>query len=419
MSRLSSLSSGAKFVGQIYLERAFTAYAAHVRHDPIALTSLRRYQADPYPVYDLVRSRGAMQPTRLGNWVSASYGICNDVLRSRQFAVKGEEPTGDDPVPRDLLDLSLLALNPPEHTRLRRLVAPAFTPRRMATYATKIEQRVGELLDTVDSRGGFDLVSEFASPLPISVIAELLGVPDVDSEAFAEYGSVIAGALDGVRSVGHLRRLMAAQRQLSRIFDDLFELRRHEPRDDIVSSLVRQQNDEITPEVIAPLCRLLLLAGFETTVNAIGNGVRALLANPEQWRLLVEDPSRAPQVVEEVLRYDPPVQVTARVSLKDMELGGVQVKENQWVVTLIAGANRDPAVFADPNRFDITRTSSVEHLAFSGGIHYCLGAPLARLELAATFRALAERLPQLHQVGKVKMRRATAIHGPQVLPVAG
>nr|WP_239579135.1 cytochrome P450 [Microlunatus panaciterrae] len=212
---------------------------------------------------------------------------------------------------------------------------------------------------------------------------------------------------------------MAAQRQLSRIFDDLFELRRHEPRDDIVSSLVRQQNDEITPEVIAPLCRLLLLAGFETTVNAIGNGVRALLANPEQWRLLVEDPSRAPQVVEEVLRYDPPVQVTARVSLKDMELGGVQVKENQWVVTLIAGANRDPAVFADPNRFDITRTSSVEHLAFSGGIHYCLGAPLARLELAATFRALAERLPQLHQVGKVKMRRATAIHGPQVLPVAG
>jgi cytochrome P450 len=172
-------------------------------------------------------------------------------------------------------------------------------------------------------------------------------------------------------------------------------------------------------EVLLPLCRLLLLAGFETTVNAIGNGVRALLANPDQWRLLVAEPDRAPAVAEEVLRFDPPVQVTARVALSDIEIVGMPIQQNEWVVSLIAGANRDSAVFADPNRFDITRTTAGEHLAFSGGIHYCLGAPLARLELAAAFRTLADRLPNLHQVGPVTMRRTTAIHGPRTLPVAG
>jgi cytochrome P450 len=419
VSRFRAAVSGGRFVAGIYRERAVSAYAAHIKKDPLARLGLPAHQADPYPIYDLLRDRGPMETTRLGNWVSASHPVCQQVLRSRQFAVKGEEPSGDDPVPRDMLDLSLLALNPPEHTRLRRLVAPAFTPRRMAVYEALVDQRMRTILDGADTRNGFDLVADFATPVPIAVISELLGVPDVDSDAFARYGATIAGALDGVRSVGHLRRLIHAQNQLTRIFDDLFRLRREEPRDDLVSALAAQQDDEITADVLMPLCRLLLLAGFETTVNAIGNGVRAFLANPEQWRLLVQDPSRAPEAVEEVLRLDPPVQVTARVALADLELGGVQVRRNQWVVALIAGANRDPAVFEDPNRFDIGRRSSAEHLAFSGGVHYCLGAPLARLELAAAFRILAERLPDLHRVGPVIMRRSTAIHGPLSLPVAG
>ncbi|HET9872351.1 MAG TPA: cytochrome P450 [Propionibacteriaceae bacterium] len=418
MSRLRSVASGARFVGGIYGARAFTTYAAHVKKDPMAMLGLPEHQANPYPVFDRIRERGPMSRTALGNWVSVSHPVCQEVLRSRQFAVQGESQPIGDPVPRKMLDLSLLAMNPPEHTRLRRLVAPAFTPRRMAGYAAVIESRLDELVNRVDPREGFDLMTELANPLPISVISELLGIPDVDEAAFASYGSTIASALDGVRSIGHLRRLVQAQRQLRRIFDDLFQLRVADPRDDIVSTLAAAQGEEAIGDALMPLCRILLLAGFETTVNAIGNGVRAFLAHPDQWRLLVADPSRAPQAVEEVLRFDPPVQITARVCRSPQLIGHQEVQPEEWVVALVAGANRDPDVFEDPNRFDIGRTSAVDHLAFSAGIHYCLGAPLARAELAATFRVLAERLPRLRLAGPVKMRRATAIHGPVSLPVA-
>ena len=215
-----------------------------------------------------------------------------------------------------------------------------------------------------------DLISDFAAPLPIAVISALLGVPDVDEKAFAAYGATLATALDGISSVGHLRRLLHAQQQLRAIFADLFERRAADPRDDIVSALLAEQDEDITPAMLGPLCRLLLVAGFETTVNAIGNGVRALLADRDQWQLLVEDPDRAPAVVEEVLRYDPPVQVTARAAREATEVAGVPVAHGQAVVLLLAGANRDPAAYASPNSFDITRNSAVDHLAFSGGIHY-------------------------------------------------
>jgi cytochrome P450 len=419
VSRLQAAATGARFVGGIYRDRAVSAYAAHIRREPMDRLGLAVNQRDPYPIYDQIRNRGLMERTRLGSWVTASHSVASETLRSRQFAVRPEDPTVFDPVQRDLLDLSLLAMNPPTHTLTRRLVAPAFTPRRMAAYATLVDQRMHQFLDAVDTSAGFDLMSTFATPLPVAVITELLGVPDVNSAALARYGAIIASALDGVRSIGHLRRLVRAQNELTRIFEDLFRLRRQEPRDDIVSTLVAEEDDQTVMEVLLPLCRLLLLAGFETTVNAIGNGVRALLANPDQWRLLVAEPDRAPAVAEEVLRFDPPVQVTARVALSDIEIVGMPIQQNEWVVSLIAGANRDSAVFADPNRFDITRTTAGEHLAFSGGIHYCLGAPLARLELAAAFRTLADRLPNLHQVGPVTMRRTTAIHGPRTLPVAG
>lgn len=416
--RWATAVAGAKVVGGIYRDRAVNAYAARVRKDPVARLGLVRNQADPYPIYDEIRQRGTLSVTRQGNLISASHAVCSEIARSRTFVVFRPEQPSDDPLPREMLDLSLLEMDPPEHTRLRRLVAPAFTPRRMAGYEILVARRIGELLDAVDPAAGFDLIGDFAAPLPIAVISALLGVPDVDEKAFAAYGATLATALDGISSVGHLRRLLHAQQQLRRIFDDLFERRAADPRDDIVSALLARQDDEVTPAVLGPLCRLLLVAGFETTVNAIGNGVRALLADPEQWRLLVDDPDRAPTAVEEVLRYDPPVQVTARVAREATEVAGTPVPRGQAVVLLLAGANRDPAAYASPNRFDITRTSAVDHLAFSGGVHYCLGAPLARLELTAAFRALAQRLPTLHLAGAVTMQRSTAIHGPLRVPVA-
>lgn len=416
--RWSTAVTGAKVIGGIYRDRVTSAYAARVRKDLVAQLGLPAHQADPYPLYDRIRALGPLTGTAQGNLISATHAVCSEVVRRRDFIVFRPELPGDDPLPREMLDLSLLEMDPPEHTRLRRLVAPAFTPRRMASYEVLVDRRIDELLDAVDARAGFDLVDDFASPLPIAVISALLGVPDVDEKAFAGYGATLATALDGISSIGHLRRLLHAQQQLRTIFTDLFARRTADPRDDIVSALLTEQSADVTPEVLGPLCRLLLVAGFETTVNAIGNGVRALLADPEQWQLLVEDPDRAPAVVEEVLRYDPPVQVTARMARVDTELAGVPVAKGRAVVPLLAGANRDPAAYPSPNRFDLTRTAGPDHLAFSGGIHYCLGAPLARLELAAAFRALARRLPTLHLTGPVTMQRSTAIHGPLHVPVA-
>jgi cytochrome P450 len=282
-----------------------------------------------------------------------------------------------------------------------------------------VESSIDRLLEPLEQRGGsFDLMAAFASPLPIAVITRMLGLPD-EPDRLRHIGATVASALDGVRSIGHALKLYLADRDLKQTFDALLVRAAADPGDDLTSVLMAQQGDQITLEELSALVGLLLLAGFETTVNAIGNGVRALLADREQWQLLVDDPSRAAAVVEEVLRYDPPVQQTARVLLtpEPVRLAGVEARRGQWVMLLLAAANRDPAVFADPHRFDLTRPDVGEHLAFSGGIHYCLGAALARMELAAAFRALAVRFPGLRPAGPVVMRPGTVLRGPRRLPV--
>jgi hypothetical protein len=319
-----------------------------------------------------------------------------------------------------MLDLSLLALNPPDHTRLRRLAAPAFTPRRMVGYEALVEASIDQLLDRVAGRDRFDLVSAFASPLPIAVITKMLGLAG-EPNRLRRLGATMASGLDGVHSLRHALQLFRADRELQATFAALLARAAEQPGDDLASALLAQQSEEISTAELSSLVGLLLLAGFETTVNAIGNGVRALFANPEQWDLLVSDPSRAPSVVEEVLRYDPPVHQTARVLLSSsgsVELAGVPVPPGQWVLLILGAANRDPSVFADPARFDITRLNAADHLAFSGGIHYCLGAALARMELTAAFRALATRFPNLRPAGPIIMRPGTTLRGPRQLPVS-
>jgi cytochrome P450 len=248
-------------------------------------------------------------------------------------------------------------------------------------------------------------------------MTHLLGLPN-EPERFRRLGSTIARALDGIWSLGQARTLAAADAELRATFTDLIQRRASEPGDDLVSALVAEQSRSITPAELSALVRLLLIAGFETTVNAIGNGMRWLLADREQWELLVAEPDRGSAVAEEVLRFDPAVQQTARVAHQPVQLGDMLVAKNQLVITLLAAANRDPEVYPEPNHFDITRESPVEHLAFSGGIHYCLGSPLARLELSQAFRALAERFPRIRQVGPITMRPGTTLRGPLRLPVA-
>lgn len=417
MSRLTPVRQAARFTTALWRERCDRWYAGWFRGDDLARLRLREGRRDPYPIYEEVRAKGPMQLNRLGNWATTSHAVCNQVLRSRTFGVA--EPGA---VPHEgsqaEFDLSFLGLNPPDHGRLRRLAGPAFSPKMMVTYATKIEKTVHALLDAAEQCGGFDLVADFAAPLPIAVITEMMGVPAADVAAFQRYGAALGSALDGLRSLSHAREVIRANVELEAIFESLFELREREPRDDLISALVAERGDRIEPRELVPMCSLLLIAGFETTVNLIGNGTLALLRHREQWERLRADPSLAAATVEEVLRYDSPVQETARVAFEDIEIGGVRVLRNQWVVTLLGAANRDPGVFPDPSRFDITRPAGADHLSFSSGIHYCLGAPLARLEATIAFAALAERLPALRQAGRVVMRPSTTIRGPRRLPVA-
>jgi P450-derived glycosyltransferase activator len=413
---MSSLSPAITFAAGLYRDRAGIAWAGLVRRDPMALLELRPGREDPYAIYDRLREGGPLTPTRLGSysWVSTSHRVCDSVLRDRRFGVRpqDEDQAGDE------LEMSFLGLNPPDHTRLRKLATPAFGPRAVAGYADRIERTTGNLLDTGSSAGRFDLVSGLAAPLPIAVITDLLGIPGADSVSFARYGMLMGSALDGIRSLRHAAQLQAGSNELIKLFEHLFELRRREPRDDIVSHLVTAEGDQIEPAEMLAMCVLLLVAGFETTVNLVSNAVLALLSHPAQWQALCADPAGlAPRAVEETLRWDPPVQRTERIALQPIELEGKLVQKGQRVVTLIGAANRDPEVYERPDTFDIMREGGPGHLSFSSGIHYCIGQSLARLEASIALRMLAERMPGLARDGSVQRRNATTIRGPWRLPV--
>jgi cytochrome P450 len=260
-------------------------------------------------------------------------------------------------------------------------------------------------------------VSVFSAPLPIAVITELLGVPNDRGAEFARFGATIGSALDGVKSLRHARALMHANASLEQMFAELFALRRREPTGDVLSAIVAAEGSQVTPAEMVPMCTLLLIAGFETTVNLVSNGVLALLDHREQWEALCADPSLAAGTVEEVLRYDPPVQRTGRIALADVAVGGADIGRGSFVVTLLGAAGRDPAVYDKPGRFDITRRPAVEHLAFSSGIHYCLGAALARLEGEIGLQTLFARFPELTLAGSPTRRGTRVLRGYDEIPV--
>ncbi|BFU44369.1 cytochrome P450 [Krasilnikovia sp. MM14-A1004] len=411
---MADLRRTAAFAAALYRRRLDFAYHGYVHRDPMSLLHLRAGRENPYAVYDGMRAAGPLAPTRLNNWVTVSHRVCSAVLRDRRFGVNATELTV--PVPDDEFDMSFLDRDPPDHTRLRRLAQPAFSPRHMAGYRPRVEARVDELLDRAGD--DFDLVSAFAAPLPIAVITDLLGVPDADADRFTRYGAVIGSALEGIHSLRHAARLKAANDELRALFESLFALRRREPADDVISRIVAAEGDQIQPAEMQPMCSLLLVAGFETTVNLIGNAVHALLAHPDQWADLCADPAGlAAAAIEETLRWDPPVQRTARCAHEDIELEGRTVARGKFVVTLLGAANRDPEAWRDPDRFDIHREQTVDHLAFSSGIHYCVGAPLARLEATIALQRLAERLPGLRRNGPMRRRASSVVRGPLHLPV--
>ncbi|TWE12369.1 cytochrome P450 [Rudaeicoccus suwonensis] len=410
------VKQAARFATALYADRVGRFYAANMRGNLPAKLAGRPGRADPYPIYEQMREQGTFCRNRFGSFATVEHAVCDQVLRSRRFGPRPELPAYD-PAKTEDAEATILSINPPDHTRLRRIATPAFGPKAIGAFEPMVQARIHEIVDTAERLGEFDFVEQIAAPLPIAVITTLLGIPGDHRREFEKYGAVIGGALSGIRGLRHAAALQQADRALNAMFTQLFELRRNEPGDDVISRLVAVEGEQIEPAEMAPMCQLLLIAGFETTVNALGNGMLAFDRHRDQWERLVADPTLAAGATEEVLRFDSSVQRTARISFDDTEIAGQPIRAGQFVQLMLGGANRDPAVFDAPDTFDITRANAASHLSFSSGIHYCLGQPLARLELTTAFGILAERLPRLRPVAAPRYRASTLLRGPRSLQV--
>ena len=363
---------------------------------------LPEFHADPYPFYRQLREQDPVHQTPMGFWVLTRYDDCVAVLRDARFgreefqqmlsAVYGGEDS-------DRLPRSMLFRDPPDHTRLRALVSKAFTPRVVEQMRDHIQEIVDRLLDRALGQGGMDVMEDLAYPLPVTVICEMLGVPVDDHASIRGWSADIARSLDAIglpSDQSIVDRGRVARRALADYFRALVPVRRARPQADLLSGLLaaEEQGDKLTePEVIA-MCLLLFIAGHETTVNLIGNGALALLHHPDQLARLRADPSLVPNAIEELLRYDSPVQRTARMTTTDVAIDGRPIAKGTMVVTALGAANRDPAQFPDPDRLDVTRRD-VRHISFGYGIHFCLGAPLARVEGQIALGTLLRRAPGL------------------------
>lgn len=383
------------------------------------------FVADPYPMYHRLRAEDPVHHSPLGFWVLTRYPDVMAMLRDPRLI---KEPIAAFVAARfgmavpPGLGLSMLDRDPPDHTRLRSLVSKAFTPRALEKLRPGIQQIVDGLLDEAVGRGSMDLIEEFAYPLPVRVICEMLGVPVQDHERFKAWGLDIARGLDAIMlppdsPVG--QRSVSGRRALAEYFRELIAERRTAPREDMLSALIaaEEAGDKLDEEELLATCILLLVAGHETTVNLIGNGTLALLRHPDQLRKLRESPGLIGTAVEELLRFDGPVQRTARIPSEDITIGGQTIGKGEMVMPFLGAADRDPSQFPDPDRLDISRTDN-RHIAFGMGIHFCLGAPLARMEGQIAINTLLARLPRLAlATDRPQFRQSLTLRGLQALPV--
>jgi cytochrome P450 len=382
------------------------------------------HRKDPYPAYRRWREHSPI--TRLGEQflVLSRHADCAAVLRDPRFG--HAEPGAAGPLggpSRESLDResrSFLRMNPPDHSRLRRLVSKAFTRPMVARLEPRIERITEQLLAAARGTGGpVDLIETLAYPLPVAVISELLGIPEPDRDRFVRWSHELARGLDPefLLPAGLHEQLVAARAEFAAYVRDLAEQRRRVPTEDLLSALVgvHDSGDVLSEAELVSTCILLLIAGHETTVNLIGNGTLALLRNPDQLDRLREHPQLVEHTIEELLRYDSPVQLTMRTALADAEIADTPVPAGSAVLLLIGAANRDPAEHPDPDRLDIDRPPG-RHLAFGQGLHFCLGAPLARLEARVALTALVSD-PELRLAGEPAWKENLVLRGLSGLPV--
>jgi cytochrome P450 len=359
----------------------------------------KAHRANPYPYLRRLREQAPIYRNPLGHWLISRHADVTAVFRDKRFG-HGTHLLQQNNFRRPVEGRSrpFIMLDPPEHTRLRSLVNKAFTPRMVDRLEPRIQAIVDGLLDIALERDTVDLMDAFAYSVPVMVISELLGVPREDMDSVKELSHVVARGVDP--DFQHTPEEMKIRAKAFADFDEYFRgllaQRREHPREDLLSGLaaVRESGSALSEGELLTTCILLYVAGHETTMDLIGNGTLALTRNPDQLKKFREDPSIAASAVEELLRFDPPTQMTRRTALEDVELDGHLIRQGEQVVLMRGAANRDPAAFHNPDDLDLTREDN-KHVAFDGGIHFCLGAPLARLEGRIAFTTLVRRAPHL------------------------
>jgi cytochrome P450 len=388
------------------------------------------FRRDPHPFYDRLRTEAPACRLPWGAVVITRYDDVARTLRSNDFSrdVEAHALERDDPVARRRRDRrargakTILNLDPPDHTRLRRLVSKAFTPSAIERLRPSIQSMVDDVLDRADERGSMELIDELAFPVPFRVISELLDMPIERADELRDWSQAITAALEPTATLDDLDTAEAALAQLIPYLMTIIEQRRSSPGDDLLSALlaVEDAGERLSPAELISFVVLLYVAGHETTVNLIGNGVLALLRNRDQlvqWR---DDPDLDDRAVDELLRFDGPVQHTVRVAMLPVSYAGaggetVEVLPGETVLTVLGAANHDPAVFDDPHALRLDRSNANRHLAFGAGIHYCLGASLARLEASIAITTLIRRFPSLELVGEPTWRDRVTIRGVERL----
>lgn len=411
--------------------RGFARMSAR-RGDPQArLIADPAVRVDPVAFYDSLRGREALIRCRV-SYLTVEHAVAHEVLRSDDFRVISvgsnlprpvrwlEERTRADTL-HPLQPPSLLAVNPPDHTRYRKTVSSVFTPRAVGALRDRVAETANSLLDRLadDGPAVVDIVDRYCARLPVAVISDILGVPDRDRARVLQFGELAAPSLDVGLSWAQYCRVETGLRGFGTWLDEHLRNLRRSPGDNLMSELI-QASDEgglLDDAELRATAGLVLAAGFETTVNLLGNGIRALIDAPDQLAILHDAPEHWPNAVEEILRLESPVQLSARVAVTDTTVAGFAVKAGEMIVTLLAAANRDPLVFDDPHRFDVTRPNAGRHLAFSAGRHFCLGAALARAEGEVGLRAFFDRFPQVRGAGAGVRRDTRVLRGWSMLPV--
>ena len=390
-------------------------------------------RADPGAFADELRARGRLVRGRAA-WLTTDHAVAHELLRSDDFAVTSMGSTLPRPLGvlerktsvkgrlHPLLPPSLLTVEPPEHTRYRKTVSSVFTTRAVAALRERVQAAAEALIDQVDDGtvGPVDVVERYCSQLPVTVIGDIIGVPDHDRPRILEFGELAAPSLDIGLSWDQYQRVEHGLDGFNAWLTDHIGRLRRSPGDDLMSQLIEasEGGTRLDDEELRAIAGLVLAAGFETTVNLLGSGIRILLEHPDQLALLADQPDLWPGAVEEILRLESPVQLSARVARVDTEVAGRTVKHGELVILYLAGANRDPEVFVDPHRFDVTRENAGRHLSFSGGRHFCLGAALARAEGEVGLRTFFERFPNAELAGAGSRRDTRVLRGWATLPIS-